>query len=109
MGNTARNTHQSERDRDRARVGEKSILSEFNRFFIDNKMNYKLGKYLFAFMNRLKTATSRVVTGFDVNILVSSCLISMFTSVFGLRNTQQMNYSLNKVICLDSMRFFFSF
>ncbi|XP_055306380.1 gustatory receptor for sugar taste 43a-like isoform X2 [Sitodiplosis mosellana] len=45
---------------------------------------------------RLKTATARVVTGFDVNILVSSCLISMFTGVFGLHNTQQMNVSLNK-------------
>lgn len=60
-------------------------------------MNYKLDKYLYAFMNRLKTSTARVVTGFDVNILVGSCIIGMLASVSGLRNTQQMNDNLNKV------------
>lgn len=59
-------------------------------------------------MNRLKTSTSRVVTGFDVNILVGSCLIGMLSSVFGLRNTQQMNASLNKVIS-SSHNLLFSF
>lgn len=46
---------------------------------------------------RLKTPTSRVVTSFDVNVLVSSCFIGMLSSVYGLRNTQEMNASLNKV------------
>lgn len=61
-----------------------------------NKMNYKLVKHL-NLLNRLKTPISRVVTGFDVNVLVGSCLIGMLSSVYGLRNTQQMNASLNKV------------
>lgn len=50
----------------------------------------------------MKTPISRVVTGFDVNVLVGSCLIGMLSSVYGLRNTQQMNASLNKV----KMKFF---
>lgn len=48
-------------------------------------------------MNSMKTATTKVVMGFDVNILVSCCLTGMLSSVFGLRNTQQMNASLNRV------------
>ncbi|XP_031629035.1 gustatory receptor for sugar taste 43a-like [Contarinia nasturtii] len=45
---------------------------------------------------RLKTATQKVVTSFDVNVLVGCCLIAMLTGVYGLQNTQQMNASLNK-------------
>lgn len=46
---------------------------------------------------RMKTPTSKVVTGFDVNVVVSSCFIGMLTSVFGLQNAQLMNYRLRKV------------
>lgn len=56
--------------------------------------------------NRLKTPISYVVTGFDVNVLVGSCLIGMLSSVFGLRNTQQMNASLNKVEIYSFVPFF---
>lgn len=45
----------------------------------------------------MKDATSIVVTGFDVNVLVGTCIIGMLSSVFGLRNTKQMNVSLLKV------------
>lgn len=81
-------------------------------------MNYKLGKYCILLAvhhppNRLKTPISYVVTGFDVNVLVGSCLIGMLSSVYGLRNTQQMNASLNKVeiysfIPLFSLHVYFS-
>lgn len=67
-------------------------------------MNYKLCKHSLV---RLKSSISKVVTGFDVNILVGCCIIGMCSSVYGLQNTQQMNASLNKVRNDDSVRWFY--
>lgn len=46
----------------------------------------------------MNTPTSRVVTGLDVNVVVGSCLVGMLSSIFNLRNTQEINQRLKEVI-----------
>lgn len=47
--------------------------------------------------NRVAGGTSAVVFICDVNVLVLTCLIGLFFSVFGIRNTKEMNDNLDKV------------
>lgn len=48
-------------------------------------------------VNRMRTATSRFVTVFNVCVVVSACLCGAITGLIGQKFTQKINSNLNKV------------
>lgn len=52
---------------------------------------------------RMTTPTNTIITFVDVNIVVGSCFIGVFTSVFGLKNVQLLNERLRRVDRVESI------
>lgn len=45
----------------------------------------------------MKSDTAKVVTGLDVNVVVSSCISGVVSGIIGLRQTQEMSRRLQEV------------